>query len=74
MHKTFDYSIKNIHDYSMSLPEKIPDPDSMSLSDINDKDEDPVEIPDDDPVDATGNAICEKPFTDMLIHSDLLLP
>ena len=41
----------------MSLPEKIPDPDSMSFPDFDDEDEDLVKIPDDDPVGATGKAI-----------------
>ena len=36
---------------------KIPDPDSMSLSDHDDEDEYPVEISYDDPVDATCKAI-----------------
>ena len=36
--KVFDNYIKNIHGDSMSLPEKIPDADSMSLSDPGDKD------------------------------------
>ena len=38
MRKVFDNYIKNIHGDSMSLPEKIPDADSMSLSDPGDKD------------------------------------
>ena len=41
----------------MSLPEKRPDPDSMSLPDFDDEDDYLVKIPDDDPVDATGKAI-----------------
>ena len=45
----------------------------MSLSDLDQQDEDLVEIPDDDPVDATGKAIYEKPFTYMLIHAKALL-
>ena len=72
--KAFDYSINKIHGGPMSLLEKIPDPDSMSLSDLDDEDKDPVEIPDDDPVDATGKAIYEKLFTDMMIHAKVLLP
>ena len=47
----------------------MPDPDSMSFSDIHDEDEDQVKIPYDNPLDATCKAIYEKPFTDMLIHS-----
>ena len=42
MRKYFDGSIKQIHGNSMSLPGKSPDPDSMSLSDLDDEDEDPV--------------------------------
>ena len=60
MHKAFDDSIKKIHGDSMSLPEKIPDPDSMSLSDLDDEDEYPVELPYDNPFDATVKAIYKK--------------
>ena len=74
MHKAFDDSIKKIHGDSIYLPYKSPNPDSMSLSYIDDEDEDPVKIPYDDPVDATGKAIYDKPFTNMLIHAKVLLP
>ena len=74
MRKSFDGPINKIHVDSISLPQKIPDPDSVSLLDPDDEDEDLVEIPDDDPVDATGKAIYDKPFTDMLIHAEVLLP
>ena len=46
----------------------------MSLLDLDDEDEDPVKIPDDYPVDSTGKAICENPFTDTMIHSKVILP
>ena len=58
----------------MSLPDKIPDFDSMSLSDLDDEDEYPVELPDDNPFDATVKAIDKKPFTYMLIHAKNILP
>ena len=51
---------------------KIPDPDSMSLSDHDYEDEDPVEISYDDPVNATCKAIYENPFNDIMIHSKFL--
>ena len=73
MRKAFDDSIKKIHGDLMSIPEKIPDPDSMSLSDIDDEDEHPVDIPDDNTLDTNGKAIYENPFTDMLIHAKVLL-
>ena len=44
------------------------------MSDLYDEDEDPIEIPDDDPVDSTGKAIYEKPFTAMLIHAKVIIP
>ena len=74
MRKAFNASVKKIYVDLVFLLEKIPDPDSMSLSYLDDEDEDPVNIPDDDPVGATGKAIYEKPFTNMLIHSEVLLP
>ena len=57
----------------MSLPDKSSDPAFMRFSDIDDDDEDPADIPDDNLVDATGKAIYKKPFTGMLIHDELLL-
>ena len=57
----------------MSLPKKTPDPDSMSFSEIDDEDKDPVEIQNDNPVDATSQAIFENPFTEMMIHVEVLL-
>ena len=74
MREYFDDSINSIYGGSMSLPEKIPDLDSMSLSDLDDEDKYPVDIPDDDLVDATGKDIYGNIFTDMLIHAKFLLP
>ena len=70
--KAFDDSIKRIHGDSMYLPDKVPEPDSMRLSDIDDDNEDPFKIPYDNLVDATGNAIYEKPFTDMRIQAKVI--
>lgn len=39
-----------------------------------DEDEEPPIIPIDDPVDATGKAVYEQPFTDMLLNAEVLLP
>ena len=39
-----------------------------------DEDEEAPIIPDDDPVDATGKAVYEQPFTDMLLNAEVLLP
>ena len=74
MRKAFNASVKKIYVDLVFLLEKIPDPDSMSLSYLDDEDEDPVNMPDDNPLDANGKAIYENPFTDILIHSKFLLP
>ena len=74
MRKYFDDSIKKIHDDSMSLTDKTPEPNYMSLSDIDDEDEYPVDIPYDDPVDATSKAIYDNPFTDIMVHAKVNSP
>ena len=71
MRNAFDDSIKNIHGDSMSFQEKTPYPDCTNFSDLDDEDEYPFEIPYCDPVEATGKAIYENPFTNMLIHAKL---
>ena len=49
--------------------------DGASADDLQyDEDEEPPFIPDDDPVDATGKAVYEQPFTDMLLNAEVLLP
>ena len=39
-----------------------------------DEGEEPPVIPEEDPVDATGKAVYEQPFTDLLIYAEVLLP
>ena len=39
-----------------------------------DEDEEPPVIPEDDPVDATGKAVYDQPFSDMLLNVEVLLP
>jgi len=74
----FDEAIRILHGDSMSLLVQPVVPDDTDLSDfITDEDgehDEPIVIPEEDPVDATGKAIFEKPFTDMLIHAEVLLP
>ena len=51
-------------------------PDDLDLTDlISENDEEaPIALPEEDPVDATGQAVLDKPFTDLLIHAEVLLP
>ena len=73
--KKFDEAIFEIHGDSMSLPKPTVKPEDSHLSDFySDVDEDTTDIPEDDPVDAAGQAVFEKPFSDLLIHAEVLLP
>ena len=74
MRKAFDDSINKIHGDSIYFPDNSPDPDLMSLSYLDDEDEDPVNISYENPVDATGKVIYENPFTDILIHTEGIFP
>ena len=42
--------------------------------DDDDVAEPPPLVPDEDPVDATGQAVYEQPFTDLLLHAEVMLP
>ena len=70
----FDEAIIKIHGDSMSLPEHPAIPDDDDSDELLDEEGEPIIIPEEDPVDATGKAVYEKPFTDMLIHAEVLLP
>ena len=70
----FDEAIIKIHGDSMSLPEHPAIPDDDDSDELLDEEGEPIIIPEEDPVDATGKAVFEKPFTDMLIHAEVLLP
>ena len=60
---------------SMSLPSAPPPADEFTEEHLlQEHDDIPVEIPLEDPVDASGRAVYEKPFTDYLIHAEVLLP
>jgi len=76
--KAFDDAIRTLHGNSMSLLDKPDVPDDSEMSDyMTDEDgehDEVIMIPEEDPVDATGKAVFEKPFTDMLIHAEVLLP
>ena len=75
--KKFDEAIFEINGDSMSLPKPTVKPEDSHLSDFyssGDVDEDTTDIPEDDPVDATGQAVFENPFSDLLIHAKVLLP
>ena len=54
-----------IHDYPYEYD------DDLNLSDLE---EDTSDIPEEDPVDSTVKSLYEKPFIDMLIHAEVLIP
>ena len=62
-------------------PLKVTAPDSEAIDETDfadvdtDAEEDsPSDLPDEDPVDATGKAIYEQPFTDLLLNAQVILP
>ena len=70
----FDDAISKLFGDSLSWPEK-PLPSESELKDfLVEDDEETPPIHHEDPVDSTGKAIYEKPFSDMLIHAEVLLP
>lgn len=72
--KRFDDAIVKLFGDSLSWPPQ-PLPSESELKDfLVDDDEETPEILPEDPVDATGRAVNEKPFTDVLIHAEVLLP
>ena len=74
MRKAFDESIKAKFGDSMSLPPST-EPSLLPIDDFTmDDDEEPIIIPEEDPIDSTGRAIYEQPFTDALLHAEVLLP
>jgi len=72
--KAFDDAISKIHGDSMSLLVHPVIPDDDDSDELLDEEGEPIIIPEEDPIDATGKAVFEKPFTDMLIHAEVLLP
>ena len=72
--KAFDDAIALKLGTSMSLPSKEPDLDLDEADLLQEDDEAPSELPIVDPVDASGKAVYDKPFTDYLIHAEVLLP
>jgi hypothetical protein len=74
--RAFDESIKlKLGD---SITNVIPavQPDDLDLADLmGESDEDAqADLPEEDPVDNSGRAVLDKPFTDLLIHAEVLLP
>ena len=73
--KKFDEAIFKIHGDSMSLPSPTSKPEDSHLADFYSNDDvDTTTKHDDDPVDVTGQAVFEKPFNDLLINAEVLLP
>ena len=59
----------------MSIPEPISKPSDINLPGfLDDEAEELVRTLDKDPVDKTGKAVFETPFTDLLIHAEAMLP
>lgn len=73
--KQFDDTIKARFGDSMSIPSK-PPPEEFDETDfiVEDDEQLPLHLQEEDPVDATGQAVLERPFHDMLIHAEVLLP
>jgi hypothetical protein len=59
---------------SMTLPPVPISPDKEAFIPYEDDETEPTQMPDSDPVDATGHTICEQPLSDRLIHAELTLP
>ena len=71
----FDAAIKLKLGDSISLPVASPIPVELSEEDLlQEPDEVTIEVPLEDPVDSAGRAVYDKPFTDYLIHAEVLLP
>ena len=75
MRAAFDKAIRDKFGDSMSLPIQ---PDPITASPIEDfvvdEEDEPILMPEEDPVDIHGRAVFEQPFTDSLIHAEVLLP
>ena len=76
--KEFDAAIKSKLGDSISVIQPLPIDDLDPTKEDPDPDDDvpepPPPVPDEDPVDATGQAVFEQPFTDLLLHAEVLLP
>ena len=71
----FDEAIRAKLGDSLSLPVVPPPHEDFDEADLlQDHDDVPIEVPIVDPVDASGRAVYNKPFTDYLIHAEVLLP
>jgi hypothetical protein len=73
---SFDEAIKVILGDSMFNADPPVPPSDLTMQDLlaDDDEEVPIELPEEDPVDAGGRAVLDKPFTDLLIHAEVLLP
>ena len=73
----FDESIWKIHGDSISIPETPSKHEWLDFEDFGNP-KDNVNSPNimsaEDPVDSTGKAVYNKPFTDNLIHAEIFLP
>ena len=73
--KAFDDAIFSKFCNSMTPCSTLTSTDDFTEENLRQEHDDmPVEIPLEDPVDASGRAVYEKPFTDYLIHAEVLLP
>ena len=73
--ETFDALIYRKYYDSITIAPTVKPEYADSADDLQyDEDEEAPIIPDDDPVDATGKAVYEQPFTDMLLNAEVLLP
>ena len=73
----FDESIRKIHGDSMSITEITSKPDDLDFENFRDPDDttsSTLVIPEEDHVDATGKLVYNKPFTEKIIHTEILLP
>ena len=46
----------------------------MKMRKFTNDDDEPPDIPEEDPVNSKGQAVYQQPFTDMLINAEVLLP
>ena len=73
----FDARINSRHGDSLTIIEVDDEPIDLDEKDFIVDDDDEAafrNIPEEDPVDFTGRPVLENPFTDILIHAEVLLP
>ena len=74
----FDEAIKKKYGDSVTLPPKPVKPEELEVEDLIDEPlegiDEPVWLMEEDPIDADGTTVYEKPLNDLLIHAEVLLP